>query len=137
MQTGNKGKNGKFAKGNKIGNRFQKGQSGNPNGRPKSAFLSDALRRKLRETMPDATEKTVADAVADALVKEALDGDVSAIREIFDRTEGKPLQTLDANIGVIDWRETLENYDFDENELLSEAERLLRSGDGDTESSGA
>ena len=32
-QTKNKRKDGKFAKGNTLGNRWKKGQSGNPNGR--------------------------------------------------------------------------------------------------------
>ena len=32
-QTENKQSNGQFAKGNKLGNRWKKGESGNPNGR--------------------------------------------------------------------------------------------------------
>ena len=36
-QTQNKRKDGKFAKGNTLGNRWKKGQSGNPNGRPKGS----------------------------------------------------------------------------------------------------
>jgi hypothetical protein len=136
MQTDNKRENGKFAKGNMFGNRWQKGQSGNPAGRPKSALLSDVLRKKLNEQLPDNNDKSISEKIAEKLIELALQGDISAIKEVFDRTEGKPLQKVNASVGVTDWRETLQNYNFDENELLNEAKRLLRNGDGDFDASG-
>lgn len=41
-----------------------------------------------------------AEAMAVRLVQRATRGDLSAIREVLDRTEGRPVQTLNANIGV-------------------------------------
>lgn len=76
---------------------FQPGQSGNPGGRPKKLLtvLSDALREKLKDVSPD-RHRTYAEVLADKLVEEAVAGKlpVLAIREIADRTEGKPAQTV-------------------------------------------
>jgi len=86
---------GKFSPGNKVGKQFPKGVSGNPNGRPKLTKLTEALRQQLSEQMPNASEETQAEAIARALIREALIGNVQAIREIGDRTEGKAPLTLD------------------------------------------
>jgi hypothetical protein len=110
---------------------FQKGQSGNPKGRPKSAMLSDALRRKLQEAMPDAPEKTLAYGVADALIKQALNGDVSAIKEVFDRTEGKVSQKIDASIDVFDWQTAIRDFGILPEDILNEATKLLSDGESD------
>ncbi len=86
---------GKFAQGNKIGNRFSKGETGNPSGRPKLTKLTEALREQLAEEMPNAPERTVAEAIARALIKEAVNGNIAAIKEVFDRAEGRAPLTLD------------------------------------------
>lgn len=77
-----------FQPGNTIG--FQKGQSGNPGGRPK--LVSDAYREWLGETDPE-TGLTNAQALARAAGKQALKGDVSAAREIRSATEGERIRT--------------------------------------------
>lgn len=69
---------------------FPKGVSGNPAGRPKKALLSDALRRQLAIAVPGMSEKTQAEAIAAALISEAIAGNVQAAREVGDRTEGNP-----------------------------------------------
>ncbi len=86
---------GKFTHGNQIGNRFQKGETGNPNGRPRLTRLSEALRQQLSEAMPGASESTVAEEIAKTLIKLAISGDIAAISECFDRAEGKAPLTLD------------------------------------------
>lgn len=109
---------------------FKKGESGNPSGRPKTKDLSDALRRKLAEKMPDAADKTIADAVADSLVKKAIDGDVQAIREVWNRVEGMPLRTVDVDVemSVVDWRSVASEYGISQKEILDEATKLLSDG---------
>lgn len=121
----------KFPPGNKVGNRFKPGESGNPKGRPKLTKLSIALREKLAEANPDAPEQTIAEQIADALIKEAKSGDVSAIREIGDRTEGKPKQAIDVDMHVKDWQRAIANYGISPEELLDEARRLLSAGESD------
>jgi hypothetical protein len=93
MQRKNNGRapeGGRFTKGNTCG--FKKGRSGNPAGRPKSAILSDALRRELVEPCPEDPERTWAEVIADALIARAAAGDVQAAKEIADRVEGKARQ---------------------------------------------
>jgi hypothetical protein len=95
MQRCNSGghdERGRFAKGNVYA--FMKGRSGNPRGRPRSALLSDALRRTLAEVCPEDPEKTWAEVIADQLIAKAAAGDVSAAKEIADRTEGKTRQAV-------------------------------------------
>lgn len=77
--------------------RWPKGQSGNPGGRPKMDPLTVSLIKKLGEKISD--EKVRADLVAEELVKIALEGQtekvrVQAIKEIWDRTAGRPKQAV-------------------------------------------
>lgn len=76
--------NGQFAKGNSYA--FKPGQSGNPAGRSKS--LSRLLREKLESG--ERGSKLV-----ESLINMAEEGNMNAIKEIYDRMEGKPRQELD------------------------------------------
>jgi hypothetical protein len=126
-QTDNRRRNGKFAPGNKAGKQFEPGESGNPAGRPKRTRLTDALTVKLAENAPGASEETIAERIAQALVDEALNGNVQAIREIGDRTEGKPRQALDINATLMDWREMAKEYGLSEDDVINEAKQLIES----------
>ena len=76
---------------------FQKGQSGNPKGRPKSSKrFKDALNLAVHERIDEKPvrgveigEKTNLRCLAEALVEKAMSGDIRAIREIADRLDGK------------------------------------------------
>lgn len=69
---------------------FEPGKSGNPGGRPKRGkIITDALVVKLRQA-----EGSKLLALCDKLIELALDGEVSAIKEIFDRVEGKAPQPI-------------------------------------------
>ncbi len=124
-QTANKRADGTFAPGNRIGNRFQKGETGNPTGRPRATLLSEALRAQLAETLPAANEYTVAEAVARSLIREALKGDVSAAREIADRTEGRAKQSVDLDMSINDWRTLAQNYGVTEQDVIEQAKLLI------------
>jgi hypothetical protein len=104
---------------------FPKGVSGNPAGRPKKALLSDALRRQLAIAAPGMSERTQAEAIAAALISEAILGNVQAIREVGDRTEGKPAQTLDLALEVSDWRQMAQSNGLELNDVLTEARLLI------------
>jgi hypothetical protein len=80
---------------------FEEGQSGNPNGRPKSVKqFKDALTLAVKRTDGD---KTKLAQIAEALVERAMAGDVSAIREVGDRLDGKSAQPVggDDDLGPI------------------------------------
>lgn len=66
---------------------WQKGQTGNPRGRPK-------MDKPWREAIMLALKRGdgTINRIADRLVQMALDGDMMAIREIADRLDGKAVQ---------------------------------------------
>jgi hypothetical protein len=86
--------------------KFPKGKSGNPAGRkPGSRNLSTVLREMLEEEIPVKLEdgskvgKPFKEVIIRKLLKGAADGDVRAINAVFDRTEGKPQQSIDLTTG--------------------------------------
>ncbi len=123
---------GTFAPGHKIGNRFKTGVSGNPSGRPKLTRLTDALREQLAEINPDAPEETIAEQIARALITEAKSGNVAAIREIGDRTEGKPKQAIDLDLQINDWRTLAHSYSLNEDDVIREAKLLIAESVNDS-----
>ena len=133
-QRGNNGRDakGRFTRGNASG--FQAGQSGNVGGRPKSLTLSEALRQQLAEKMPGADERTYREEIARVLCDEAVKGNIAAIREIFDRLEGKPKMAVDVSATIHDWREMARAHGLTEAQVVAEARRLI---DSDSDSSDA
>ena len=98
----------KFEKGNKIGNRWKKGESGNPNGRRNAA--KDILNQLLDVEIDDRTQR---EQLMLKLIQMGMRGDLGAIREVLDRTEGKskehiiteefkPLQVLEFGDDILD-----------------------------------
>jgi hypothetical protein len=87
-----------FEKENRIGaaTRFRKGEpSPNPGGRPKYAKLSETLRAILPLTLDeDFQPRTHVEKIALKAIKLAGKGNMSAVREVGDRTEGKPATTI-------------------------------------------
>lgn len=81
-------------------NQFKPGESGNPSGRPRGTKnLSTILREMLQEEIEvdvngKKEKKTLSDVLVRKLLKKANDGDVRAIQEVFDRTEGKAKQEV-------------------------------------------
>lgn len=77
---------------------FQKGQSGNPGGRPKrewtwSGLIADELENEL--IAKDGTKGKYKDFVVKRLVRMAIDGDIQAQKEIMNRMDGMPKQGIE------------------------------------------
>lgn len=82
------------------------GAQANPNGRPKTKPIADALRHLmtsgkakkvnqtevLKITLPP--EPTVLEYLASSIINNAMNGDTAAFKEVADRTEGKIPQPL-------------------------------------------
>ncbi len=71
------------------------GVSGNPNGRPKKGFsLTDGMRSFL--SCKDPREKKARkDLLVEQTYKQAMRGDIAAIKMIFNYLEGMPKQSMD------------------------------------------
>ena len=92
-----RGDRGYFLPGNEIGRntRFKPGQSGNPSGRPKKSELDYALEEFLASEISvgkghNGKRKRAARVLAEALLRQALAGNVRIARLIFERVGGKP-----------------------------------------------
>ena len=68
---------------------FPRGRSGNPGGRPRGLSITATLRAELDRPCADDPSVTKAERIAERLVGLALAGDLAAIREVLNRTEGK------------------------------------------------
>lgn len=82
---------------------FKPGQSGNPAGRPVgsknlSTILRDMLEEEIDVKVDDTGRKErrkFSELIIRKLIKRASDGDPRAIKEIFDRIEGRAKQSVD------------------------------------------
>jgi len=78
------------------------GQSGNPNGRPRKEFsLTEAMREFIAEDDPD-RKKARKDILVEKTYQMAQRGDISAIKEIWNRLEGLPAGSApNVNVAVV------------------------------------
>src|SRR5690348_18338869 len=73
---------------------FKPGQSGNPGGRPKKKPLTVELEKILDTVSHDKAGKTYATRLVEAAVRRAIKKSDFALKEIWERTEGKVPQAL-------------------------------------------
>jgi len=90
------------------GKPWQKGQSGNPKGRPKNERSITAMLRNQLDMVADITledgtkntEKTWAELIVDAVLKGAATGDGRLTKELLDRLEGKVADKVQGEVKV-------------------------------------
>jgi hypothetical protein len=76
--------------------KFKKGQTGNPNGRPKKL---PELGKLMADILGDEKNGlSTAERILKAIEAKALKGDIKAAEVLLDRAYGKPKQTTDTNI---------------------------------------
>lgn len=114
------------------GGKFLPGVSGNPSGKPRGCLsLVAAVKRRLREVLDEETGETRLDAIADNFINNAMFGEVKYAKELFDRLDGRAIQTIRAevvNVPALD----LTKLSDDELEVW---ERLLSKAKVETEDS--
>ena len=81
---------------NVIPHKFKKGQSGNPNGRPRKLPELDKLLADVLGEEKDGI--TAGEAILKAIRAKAAKGDVRAAELLLDRAYGKPKQSIDTAI---------------------------------------
>ena len=77
---------------------FKKGQSGNPNGRPKKINTIPDILRKIGDEEGTQDGKSKLDVIMNKVFQFALEGKPWAVQFIADRTEGKALDRIEATI---------------------------------------
>ena len=84
--------------------RWQKGESGNPNGRPKGSKNRSTIARQWLEVNEDLKNPLTSeiermsqeDVMTLALIKKARSGDVNAYKALMDSGYGSPLQQIES-----------------------------------------
>jgi len=75
----------------------------NRKGRPKKgSALTDILNYKL--DLVHKSGKLKREAIAEKLIEAALNGDIAALKYIFDRCDGRPKESIELTDGAIDVR---------------------------------
>ena len=85
---------------------YKKGQSGNPNGRPKGSKNRSTIAKKWLQAMQEAKnpltleseELSQEDLITLALLKKASEGDVNAYKALMDGGYGSPVQQVEQTI---------------------------------------
>ena len=86
------------------GRPFRKGQSGNPNGRPKNkTSLTALLREEIRKICPeDRQDRSYQELIVTATIRLAMKGNATALALVWERMDGKiPLAVHEPSPGPI------------------------------------
>lgn len=94
--TGNSNENSKKRGEHLVKHHFKPGQSGNPDGRPKTKLITLMYERILN----DPANMAAIEAATVKLLRQGNMATVLHLREMADRTEGKVTQPIEADISV-------------------------------------
>lgn len=87
--------------------RWKKGVSGNPRGRPKKRdSLTSLLKEEIAKICPaDREKRTWKELIVRATLQLAMKGNATALKEVWERLDGKILQTEKVQLGGNEGRE--------------------------------
>lgn len=89
---------------------FVPGVSGNPNGRPKGSYSIVEMIKKKLEELPEGKDKTYGEYFVEQIMKKTvIEGDVTMMRDIINRIDGMPKQSVDVTTDG----EKLQSVDLD------------------------
>jgi len=89
-----------------VEHRWKKGASGNPRGRPKKRdSLTSLLQEEIKKVCPaDRQKRTYEELMVLATLQLAMKGNAVALKEVWERLDGKVLQTERLQLGGADGR---------------------------------
>src|ERR1019366_10305208 len=92
-----------------VRRRWKKGFSGNPHGRPKKQdSLTTLLKEEIGNICPaDREKRTWKELIVRATLQLAMKGNATALKEVWERLDGKTLQTGKLQLGGADGKEVL------------------------------
>ncbi len=118
---------------------WKKGQSGNPKGRPKKAdCLTSLLKEEIEKVDPrDRHKRTYRELIVIATMRLAMKGNAAALREVWDRMDGKVKDEVEMKGSVdlvqrlLKGRERLAKHRNRENCRVRKGENRAQSGHSD------
>jgi hypothetical protein len=86
-----------------VENRWKKGTSGNPRGRPKKQdCLTHLLREEIQKICPaDREKRTWKQLIVLATLQLAIKGNATALKEVWERLDGKVIQSEKLEVGGV------------------------------------
>ena len=121
---------------------YMKGNTGNPGGRPKNTLTTILKERMMEDVMINDKWLTTADLIVDQAIQLALEGDMQAIKWIFERVDGRPIpmrvelvtEHKPFRVLEIGFKETLKNIADDEVIVIEKdgTERIKKKMEFDT-----
>ena len=112
-----------------MGGRWEPGQSGNPKGRPLDS-LTSLLKHYLEQGANKAHKEEIIEALVDLAKSPGVQGQVAALKEIFDRIEGKVTEKhLNLSLTATVTPELLEQAQKRLSMSLSDTQELLEGGE--------
>ncbi len=90
-----------------VETRWKKGESGNPKGRPKKQdSLTSLLKEEITKICPaDREKRTWKELIVRATLQLAMKGNATALKEVWERLDGKTLQTGKLQLGDADGKQ--------------------------------
>lgn len=121
---------------------YIKGHTGNPGGRPKNTLTTILKEKMIEDVLIGDKWLTTADLIVDQAIQLALEGDMQAIKWIFERVDGRPIpmrlelvtEHKPFRILNIGFKETLKNIADDEVIVIEKdgTERIEKKMEFDT-----
>ena len=121
---------------------YIKGNTGNPGGRPKNTLTAILKEKMIEDVLIGDKWLTTGDLIVDQAIQLALDGDMQAIKWIFERVDGRPIpmrlelvnEHKPFRILDIGFTETLEEIEDDEVIVIEKdgTERIEKKMEFDT-----
>ena len=96
---------------------YIKGHSGNPGGRPKNTLTTILKERMTEDVLIGDKWLTTADLIVDQAIQLALEGDMQAIKWIFERVDGRPIPM---RLELVSEYKPIRVFDFGFNDTLEE-----------------
>ena len=99
-----------------VETRWKKGVSGNPRGRPKkSDSLTSLLKKEIKKICPaDRQKRTWEELMVLATLQLAMKGNAAALKEVWERLDGKILQTERVQLSGTEKREIKINVVYED-----------------------